>query len=206
MKFSTAILSFLSLATLSLAAPHGGHGGGRDGGARNSTSTNPNQPKVSQPASNTGNSSLSGLDETPGSGGSYNVIVDDADPRTLDDLLVEMELTRDDVKYIYDNSAFKGFSANLSSHCVGKLNTMTGFKMFEPEMDIQLHETLPGTWGLKRVSQSTAVSPGKDVSSFDFSGYSFNGTADSLGKDVDIYVIDTGVKYDCQPCISTSTS
>ena len=202
MKFSTAILSFLSLATLSLAAPHGGHSGGRDG-VRNSTGTNPNQPKVSQPAGNAGNSSLS---ETPGSGGSYNVIVDDADPRTLDDLLEEMELTRNDVKYIYDNSAFKGFSANLSSHCVGKLNTMTGFKMFEPEMDIQLHETLPGTWGLKRVSQSTSVSPGKDVSSFDFSSYTFNGTADSLGKGVDIYVVDTGVKYACQPCILTSTS
>jgi len=200
MKFSIAILSFLSLTTLSLAAPHGGHGGGD----RNSTSTNPNHPKVSHPAGSTTNSSL---DETPGSGGSYNVIVDEDDPRTLDDLIQEMGLTRADLRYVFENSAFKGFSANLSSHCVGKLNTMSGFKMFEPEMDVQLHDDLPGTWGLKRVSQSTAVSTqGKDVSAFDFSSYAFNGTADTLGKGVDIYVVDTGVKYAHQPCISTSTS
>jgi len=195
MKFSTAILSFLSLTAISLAAPHGGHGGSKDGGGTNSTTTNPNQPEVSQPAGSAGNSSL---DETPGSGGSYNVIVDEDDPRTLDELITEMGLTRADLRYVFENSAFKGFSANLSSHCVGKLNTMSGFKMFEPEMDIQLHDDVPGTWGLKRVSQSSAVSTqGKDVSSFDFSSYAFNGTTDTLGKGVDIYVVDTGVKYAC---------
>ncbi|PWW73008.1 subtilisin-like protein [Tuber magnatum] len=145
----------------------------------------------------TDRNSLDGLDETPGSGGSYNVLVDDSDPRTLDELIEEMGLTRADLKYVYDNSAFKGFSANLSSHCVGKLNIMTGFKMFEPEMEVQLHDTLPGTWGLKRVSQSTTVSTaGRDISSFDFQSYSFSGGADSLGKGVDIYIVDTGVNTD----------
>ncbi|CAZ82976.1 unnamed protein product [Tuber melanosporum] len=197
MKLSTAVLSFLSLTALSLAAPHGGHGEGRGRGDRGSTSTNPNQPKVSQPAGNTGNSSLDGSDETPGSGGSYNVLVDDSDPRTLDELIEEMGLTKDEVKYVYDNSAFKGFSANMSSHCVSKMNIMTGLKMFEPEMEVQLHDTLPGTWGLKRVSQSNTVSTaGKDISGFDFGSYAFSGGADSLGKGVDIYIVDTGVNVD----------
>ncbi|RPB02443.1 subtilisin-like protein [Choiromyces venosus 120613-1] len=193
MKFSTAILSLLSLTAVSLAAPHGDHSRGK-GGDRNSTTTNPGVPKVSQPAGSKANKTLNGLDESPGSGGSYNVIVDEKDPRTLDDLIKEMGLTRADLRYVYDNSAFKGFSANLSSHCVGKLSIMTGFKMFEPEMDVQLHDTLPGTWGLKRLSQTTTVSTvGQDISGFGFKNYAFNGTAGSLGKGVDIYVVDTGV-------------
>ena len=138
---------------------------------------------------------LSTLDETPGSGGSYNVIVDDKDPRTLDDLLTEMGLTRDDLRYVFENSAFKGFAANLSEHCVGKLSTISGFKMFEPEMDIEMSDALPGTWGLKRISQAGTVDVGRnDLQGFNFSSYAFGGSAADLGRGVDIYMVDTGLK------------
>lgn len=105
-----------------------------------------------------------------------------------------MNLTAADVNYIYDNSAFKGFSANLSSHCLDKLGTMSGWKTFEPEGEVKLHDQTNGTWGLKRISQSSTVQlTGHQVPDFDFTSYDFDGKVNTLGAGVDIYVVDTGV-------------
>ena len=138
---------------------------------------------------------LSTLDHTPGSGGAYNFIVGNDDPRTLDELLTEMGLTRDDPRYIFENSAFKGFAANLSEHCVGKLSAISGFQVFEPEMEIEMLDTVSGTWGLKRISQGEVVDVDtQDLPGSDFESYVFDGPVESLGKGVDIYMVDTGVK------------
>lgn len=183
MKFSTLALSLLSLGTLSLAVPHSGH---RKTNAEPPTNTTSPTPPSAVPST--------GLDETAGSAGTWNAIVDEDDPRTLDDLMAEMNLTTSDLKYVYNNTAFKGFSASLSSHCLNKLTTMSGWKTFEPEVDVKLHDQTTATWGLKRVSQNSTVSlKGHDVADFNFTSYQFNGQVNTLGAGVDIYVIDTGV-------------
>lgn len=71
---------------------------------------------------------------------------------------------------------------------------MSGWKTFEPEVDVKLHDQTTATWGLKRVSQNSTVSlKGHDVADFNFTSYQFNGQVGTLGAGVDIYVIDTGV-------------
>lgn len=181
MKFSTSLLSALSLG-LSLAAPHGGH----------STPANTTTTTDSVGTSDTVNI----LDETPGSGGSWDVIISEDDPRTLDDMLAAMNLTVQDVTNIYNNSAFKGFSASLSSHCVNQLEVLSsGWKTYQPQVEVKLHDSTDGTWGLKRVSQAdkVQVASNQTIRDFDFTSYEFDGAVNTLGAGVDIYIVDTGV-------------
>jgi cerevisin len=59
-------------------------------------------------------------------------------------------------------------------------------------VEISSYDTRQGaTWGLQRLSSAAAVKG--DASSLDFS-YSFDGASENLGKGVDIYVVDTGVR------------
>lgn len=184
MKFSTVAFSLLSLGTLSLAAPHGGH----SHEATNTTALDSNLiPGALDVA----------LDETPGSGGNWNVIINEDDPRTLDDLLIEMNLTTSDLKYVYNNTIFKGFSASLSTHCVARLTAVAGWKAYEPEVDVKVHDRTTGTWGLKRISQNSTVKLGSsDIADFNLASYQFEGKANTLGAGVDIYVVDTGINVD----------
>lgn len=186
MKFSTVAFSLLSLGTLSLAAPHGGHHG------EETAPTNTTAPAVTSP-----DAGAVALDETAGSGGNWNVIVDEDDPRTLDDLLVEMNLTTSDLKYVYNNTIFKGFSASLSAHCVARLAAVAGWKAYEPEVDVKMHDQTSATWGLKRISQNSTVELGaSDVADFNLASYQFEGGASTLGAGVDIYIVDTGINVD----------
>ena len=125
----------------------------------------------------------------------HNVIVDDEDPRTIEELLADAGLGEADVIHIFDNAAFKGFSASMSDHDVVKLNANPAIKLCEPDMKIEMLGSVPGTWGLKRMSQKGMVDLGeKDVTAFDLKSYVFDGPVEDLGKGVDIYNIDTGVK------------
>ncbi|KAL7274358.1 hypothetical protein RUND412_002743 [Rhizina undulata] len=140
-----------------------------------------------------------GLDETPGSGGSWNIIVDENDPRTVDELLADAGLNKTDLKYVWDNGAFKGFSGSFSTHCVSKMSNMTGIKHFEPEMEIKLHGVvMDATWGQQRISQKAmlgSVYSQTELTAWNYT-YQFYGATESLGKGVDIYIIDTGVNVD----------
>ena len=72
-------------------------------------------------------------DETPSSGGCYVTLVNGDDPRTLDDLLTESGLNWSEIISSYENSVFKGFTANLSEYYVGKVSALPGLLMFVPE-------------------------------------------------------------------------
>ena len=136
-----------------------------------------------------------GESETPEFNGRYNAIIGSDDPRTLDELLAEVGLNRSDLRYAFDNSVFKGFSADLFRDHVSMLSTTSGFAAFEPDVKMQMADTARGTWGLKRISQGGVVDVGtKDLKGRDFENYVFDGKAEDLGKGVDIYILDSGVK------------
>ncbi|KAF8448247.1 peptidase S8/S53 domain-containing protein [Kalaharituber pfeilii] len=134
------------------------------------------------------------MDETPGSGGDYVVIVDDDDPRSIPELIEELGGSMDTVKYTYNNTLFKGFAANMSSHCAGRLSIMSGIKEYERTVQFQstaVQSNAP--WGLERVSKRGAVnSEGKLETGREFT-YTFD---DNPGEGVDIYILDTGVQVD----------
>jgi cerevisin len=138
------------------------------------------------------------LDDTPGSAGTWTVIVDNDDPRTLEEMMSSMGNIV--VKHIYNNTAFKGFSASFSNASLSTMSVMEGLKTFEPELEVRLSDVQTNApWGLQRISQATAIqdAPTADASiaAFDFT-YQFNGTTADLGKGVDIYMIDTGINTD----------
>jgi cerevisin len=133
-----------------------------------------------------------GLDETPGSGGDYVVIVDDEDPRTIEQLVVELGGSMDDIKYVYNNTGFKGFAGSMSQHCVTRMSTFSGITHFEPRTMFQASATIQEgdvAWGLQRISQTGPV--GGQATDLAFT-YTFNDA--TLGEGVDIYIVDTGVK------------
>jgi len=137
------------------------------------------------------------MDETPGSGGEWNVIVDDEDPRSLQDLMDEVGVKPSDITHTYNNTAFKGFSGSFSHHCVTKMSNMTGFRAFEPEMTIKLADIqVNAPWGLQRLSQQNAIQrkpqSAAQLASNEYK-YTFAGELSDLGKGVDIYIFDTGV-------------
>ena len=130
------------------------------------------------------------MDETPGSGGDYVVIVDDDDPRTIPQLFKELGGDADTLKYVYNNSHFKGFAATMSKHCVGRLDTFGGIKQYEQRVVLQASVTQnEAPWGLERISKNGAVGQGNPLD------LAFTYTFDeSPGLGVDIYIVDTGVK------------
>lgn len=133
--------------------------------------------------------------EIPTTGQRYNVILDDDDPRTLDEVITEMGLNRSDLYYTFENSAFRGFSADLHEDFVGMLSDTSGFAVFEPDVKMQIAGSSKGPWGLKRISQRGKVDlGGKSVKDL-IESYKYKGDAAKLGKGVDIYILDSGVKW-----------
>ena len=125
----------------------------------------------------------------------HNVIVGAEDPRTIEELLADAGLEEADVLQVFDNAAFKGFSASMYDHHVVRLNANSATKVCEPDMEIEMLDKVWGTWGLKRMSQEGPLDvAGRDVAAYDFESYEFDGPAEGLGKGVDIYMFDTGVK------------
>lgn len=134
------------------------------------------------------------------SSGIYTVIVDNDDPRTLSQLIAEAGIDRSGLKHIYNNTAFKGFSGKLSSTHLDRMSVMAGFKTLEPEVEITTADVQNNApWGLQRISEGGEIhDPPTDPSTireFNFN-YQFEGPAQDAGKDVDIYVIDTGINVE----------
>ncbi|OCL11936.1 subtilisin-like protein [Glonium stellatum] len=115
-------------------------------------------------------------------------------PPHVAEVLSRIELSPDhsDVKYTFNNSAFRGFVANMKSHCIDALNNMTDVSHVEKSVSIASYTTTTRSgspWGLQRVSSASTVSG--DEKTLDFT-YSFNDA--KLGQGVDIYIVDTGVR------------
>ena len=142
--------------------------------------------------------------ETPGSGRTYNAIIGSDDPRTLDEIIAEMGFSRSDLRHTFENSAFRGFSVDLSGRSAGNISTASVFRtlsttlgdaVFVPDTRIQMAGRKFGTWGQKRISQEGRVVIGNNnVKKPFFKHYVFEGERDDLGKGVNIYIVDTGVR------------
>ncbi|CCX08368.1 peptidase S8/S53 domain-containing protein [Pyronema domesticum] len=138
-------------------------------------------------------------------GEAWTVIVDDEDPRSLDQLMTEMAVKPGDITHVYDNDAFKGFSGVMTPEHIQKMSVMKGVKICEPVQQMSVLETVQtnAPWGLQRISQESSIRNAPfdlaSLAAFDFN-YRFNGALPTnttgkqgLGQGVDIYVIDTGV-------------
>ena len=142
--------------------------------------------------------------ETPGSGRTYNAIIGSDDPRTLDEIIAEIGFSRSDLRHTFENSAFKGFSVDLPEHSAGNisptsiirtLSTTLGDAVFVPDTEIQTAGKRSGTWGQKRISQEGRVVIGNQDSRLPFfKDYVFEGESEDLGKGVNIYIVDSGVR------------
>ena len=142
--------------------------------------------------------------ETPGSGRTYNAIIGSDDPRTLDEIIAEIGFSRSDLRHTFENSAFRGFSVDLSEDSASNistasiyrtLSTASGDAVFVPDTEIQTAGEILGTWGQKRISQEGMVVVGdKELKKRFFEHYVFEGERENLGKGVNIYVVDTGVR------------
>jgi len=131
----------------------------------------------------------------------WTVIVNKNDPRTLEQMIADMGDVK--VNHIYNNTAFKGFSCTMSPNSASVMST-TGFKTFEPDRKFYAANSQPNApWGLQRLSQGNTIEGANDfdlekTAAIDFT-FQFEGGLNqtgTLGKGVDIYVIDTGVNVD----------
>lgn len=131
------------------------------------------------------------------SGGAEHIILlNKTDPSTpsIAAILNSLSLseTHNDVKHIYNNSAFLGFSARMKSHCLNILANTTGVTHIEPAVRVastDLDSITDSPWGLQRLS-SSAVSIEGDT---DELNYTYTYANNLLGKGADIYIMDTGI-------------
>ncbi|KAH9826708.1 subtilisin-like protease [Teratosphaeria destructans] len=133
-------------------------------------------------------------------GGSEHIVIIDKShptPPAVAEVLQRLELheSHPDVRLIYNNSAFTGFAASMTTHCLDKLANMSDIKITEKSGYVKrnqqslTYDTRAGApWGLQRISTATNVTG--SASAMDYM-YSF--AAASLGRGADIYVVDTGV-------------
>lgn len=112
---------------------------------------------------------------------------------------LELHEKHPDVRRVFNNSAFTGFSATMKSHCLDKLAKMTDISMVEQATntrhaslqprDGSPFDTRPGApWGLQRISTSSSI--GGTPEALDYT-YAF--ASKQLGSGADIYMIDTGI-------------
>lgn len=141
------------------------------------------------------------------SGGDEHIVILSADCPHPENVLNKIDLSSDhnDVQYTYKNSAFQGFAANLHNASVQALGVMDDVSHVERTVSIQSRlngasvsgrsSSQPAStrgqspWGLQRVSSASTVSGNPEAVQYT---YSFDPTS-SLGKGVDLYVVDTGI-------------
>ncbi|OJD30879.1 peptidase s8 s53 subtilisin kexin sedolisin [Diplodia corticola] len=140
------------------------------------------------------------------SGGEEHLILFNASHPTtpeVEEILSRLELSTNhsDVRYTFNNSAFRGFSANINEHCIKALGDMVEVESVEKsavmsasslrsKRDVSTRGGSP--WGLQRISSELAVG-GNATDGLAFT-YSYENA--QLGKGVDIYIVDTGVNVD----------
>nr|POF26337.1 subtilisin-like protease 2 [Quercus suber] len=139
------------------------------------------------------------------SGGAEHIVIVDKDhPASPEVEEVSQRLAlhpnHPDVVHIYNNSAFRGFSALMQSHCLDLLANMTDIAIVEKASTVlrtdvtdDLTSLAPNIranapWGLQRISSSAPVGGNTAVTDY---LYSYANT--DLGKGADIYIIDTGI-------------
>ncbi|KAK7554498.1 subtilisin-like protease [Phyllosticta paracitricarpa] len=144
---------------------------------------------------------LANLDNvsTHKSGGEqYIVLFNASHPTTpdIEEVLQRLELnpSHSDVHHIYNNSAFRGFSASMKSHCIDALNGMVDVSHVEKSVSIKslaVTQRSGAPWGLERISSGSTISGDSKATNFTYT-YEYP----DLGAGVDIYVVDTGVNVD----------
>jgi len=142
------------------------------------------------------------------SGGQEHIVIFNRDqpiPAEIDEVLTRLELTSDhpDVKHVFKNSAFRGFAAEMKSHCLDLLANMTDVSLVERTTSVQSAYAIPmqrrdtidtrgnAPWGLNRIS--TASFAAHDPREMD---YNYNFVNADLGQGSDVYIVDTGVYED----------
>jgi cerevisin len=140
-------------------------------------------------------------------GAEHIVIIDSAHPAppAVAEVLNRLALdpNHPDVKWIYNNSAFTGFSASMGNHCLGLLANMTDVSTVEMATSVSSALVIPrqqapqyvsrgsAPWGLQ--SLASPVQPASsDTISADLS-YTYSYTDTSLGSGSDVYILDTGI-------------
>jgi cerevisin len=147
--------------------------------------------------------------EPHASGGHEHIVIfDNSQPITpeINEVLTRLELTEDhpDVSHVFKNSAFRGFSASMQSHCLDLLANMTDISIVERTASVQSAYAVPkqrrdatidtrghAPWGLNRIS--TAAFSAHDPKDMD---YTYNFVNSDLGQGSDVYIVDTGLYED----------
>lgn len=146
------------------------------------------------------------VQEHQSGGVEHIVIIDNSKPTPpgIAEVLDRLALNTDhpDVKWVYNNSAFTGFSASMKSHCLDLLANMTDVAMVEKAVAVSSATFItrdtasPMTrgsapWGLQSISSASvgSASPNNDGDL----DYTYTYTDGSLGAGSDIYILDTGL-------------
>jgi len=132
-------------------------------------------------------------------GDQHVVLLDPNNPATPDitTLLASLGLSKDheDVTHIYDNAAYRGFAARMTSHCLDILANTNGVRHVEPSVRVMaasthLHEVSGSTWGLQRLS-SPHFSIDKAFETEMKFTYTYANNL--LGRGADVYILDGGL-------------
>ncbi|KAF2723105.1 subtilisin-like protein [Polychaeton citri CBS 116435] len=153
------------------------------------------------------------------SGGKEHIVIisNEQDlPTYVEEVLERLALntSHPDVRQIYNNSAFRGFSANMKSHCLDLLANMSDINVVEEAVSVEglvMKASLPersdpamqqrdgqyyatrsnAPWGLQSISTTSPVEG--STSAMD---YTYSYANQDLGAGVDVYVLDTGIYTD----------
>ncbi|WPH00037.1 Hypothetical protein R9X50_00286000 [Acrodontium crateriforme] len=147
--------------------------------------------------------------QTHQSGGDEHIVIIDSThpaPPQVADVLQRLALnsSHSDVRHVYNNSAFQGFSASMNSHCLNLLANMTDVSLVEKVTSVShavfdsttsmkrdsspYHFRQSAPWGLQRISTSSAMSGNEAATD-----YTYSFADPNLGQGSDIYIIDTGI-------------
>jgi len=121
-----------------------------------------------------------------------HIVVLDPSAAAVPDILSQLNLTVENTGYVYGNDKFKGFSAPLTSQQLSALGNLPG--VLSVDLDRKVYAQTKRTkspWGLQRLSGSKKVS-GNNATALTYT-YTYDGSV--LGDGVDIYILDTGIRY-----------
>lgn len=128
------------------------------------------------------------------SGEEYTIVLDPSypEPPTISAVLQRLSLhpSHPDVRHVYSNTAFRGFTASMRSHCIDILQNMREVAIIEKPVPVRASVTarVDAPWGLQRISTANTVTgTGNGLA------YTYTYGNDSLGQGADIYVLDTGI-------------
>lgn len=126
------------------------------------------------------------------------VIIDKDSPEAphAEDVLGRLSLhsSHPSVRHVYNNTAFRGFSAHLNSTHLSHLSESRHIKLVEETKRVytaatEAYQTRTNSpWGLERISTASSVSG--DPSDL---GYTYAFANTNLGAGAHIYIIDTGI-------------